>query len=623
MNRDLRLLQSLSLVAILLLLSLPSYAEIIKSHAIALHDEPKYPASFTHFDYVNPSAPKGGHVRLMGSGTFDTLNPYTLKGISPFWSPGLSRWGIFELNEPLMVGTGLYAPSGDEPQTAYGLIAESIEYPEDRRWAIFNLHPDARFHNGTPITADDVLFSYHILVGKGHPRFGQMYQDVEKVEKLGPRRVKFSFKGEDTRALPLRAGELPVLSKAFWQERDFEKSLMEPPLGSGPYRLVSFEAGRKLNFERVEDYWGKDLPVNKGRYNFDTVTFDYYRDLHVAFEAFKSSEFDVYREYISSNWAKGYDFPALNKGDVLKLEIDHNIPTGYQAFFFNTRRDIFKDVRVREAIAQMFDFEWMNRSIFFNAYRRNSTFFPNTELASSGSPSTEELALLAPYRENLPGELFNKAFTPPVTDGKGTLRAQQRQALKLLKEAGWQIKDNRMVNQQTGEPFVFEVLFDQPSFAKVLLPFKRNLKRIGIDMQLRSADRTQFKNRLDHFDFDMMVEVLVHGLTPSYELKLYFHSEQVDTPGARNYSGVNHPAVDSLVEQIINAPSREQLLSSARALDRVLLWHHYSIPQYHLDYHRIAHWNKFGRPEVSPPYTFNFRDWWLDKEKAAALTANE
>lgn len=623
MNCDLRLPQLLSLAATLLLISLSSYADITKSHAIALHGEPKYPTNFTHFDYVNPSAPKGGLVRLMGSGTFDTLNPYTLKGISPFWSPGLSRWGIFELNEPLMVGTGLYAPSGDEPQTAYGLVAESIEYPEDRRWAIFNLRPEAHFHDGTPITADDVLFSYHILVEKGHPRFGQMYQDVEKVEKLGPRRVKFSFKGEDTRALPLRAGELPVLSKAFWQGRDFEKSLMEPPLGSGPYRLVSFEAGRKLKFERISDYWGKDLPVNKGRYNFDTVTFDYYRDLHVAFEAFKSSEFDVYREYISSNWAKGYDFPALNKGDVLKLEIDHDIPTGYQAFFFNTRREIFKDVRVREAIAQMFDFEWMNRSIFFNAYRRNSTFFPNTELASSGSPSTEELALLAPYRENLPGELFNKAFTPPVTDGKGTLRAQQRQALKLLKEAGWQIKNNQMVNQQTGEPFVFEVLFDQPSFAKVLLPFKRNLKRIGIDMQLRSADRTQFKNRLDHFDFDMMVEVLVHGLTPSYELKLYFHSEQVDTPGARNYSGVNHPAVDRLVEQIINAPSREQLLSNARALDRVLLWHHYSIPQYHLDYHRIAHWNKFGRPEVSPPYTFNFRDWWLDKEKAAALTTNE
>jgi len=410
-----------------------------------------------------------------------------------------------------------------------------------------------------------------------------------------------------------------VLSKAFWQGRDFEKTLLEAPLGSGPYKLTAFEPGRRVVFERVKDYWGKDLPVNRGRYNFDQVSFDYYRDLHVAFEAFKSAEFDAYVEHISSNWATGYDFPALHEGRVKKLEIDHDIPTGYQAFFFNTRHEIFSDVKVREAIGLLFDYEWLNRSIFFNAYTRNHSYFPNTELASRDLPSAEEIALLESFRDQLPAALFTEAFRPPVTDGKGTLRKQQRQALKLLKEAGWQLRNNQMTNLQTGEVLAFEVLFDQPSFAKVLLPFKRNLKRIGVDMQLRSVDRTQFKNRLDHFDFDMIVEVLVHGLSPSYELNLYFHSEQADTPGARNYSGVKNPVVDQLVDKIITAPSREALVTAARALDRVLLWNHYSIPQYHLPYHRVAHWNKFGRPTVSPPYAFNFRDWWLTADQSLDL----
>jgi len=615
--RDLKL--SFSLLLTLLSLVMPAHAETIKAHAIALHGTPQYAADFKHFDYVNVDAPKGGNVRLMASGTFDTLNPYTLKGISPFMSPGFAKWGVFELNEPLMVGSASYAPSGDEAQTAYGLIAQSIEYPEDRSWAIFNLHPNAQFHDGSAIRVEDVIFSFHTLVEHGHPRYAQAFQDVVKVEKLTTGRVKFSFKEGDTRALPLRVAELPVLSKAFWQGRDFEKTLLEAPLGSGPYKLTAFEPGRRVVFERVKDYWGKDLPVNRGRYNFDRVSFDYYRDLHVAFEAFKSAEFDAYVEHISSNWATGYDFPALHEGRVKKLKIDHDIPTGYQAFFFNTRREIFTDVKVREAIGLLFDYEWLNRSIFFNAYTRNHSYFPNTELASRSLPSAEEIALLEPFRDQLPAALFSEAFQPPVTDGKGTLRKQQRQALKLLKEAGWQLRNNQMTHLQSGKVLAFEVLFDQPSFAKVLLPFKRNLKRIGVDMQLRSVDRTQFKNRLDHFDFDMIVEVLVHGLSPSYELNLYFHSEQAAIPGARNYSGVKNPVVDQLVNKIITAPSREALVAAARALDRVLLWNHYSIAQYHLPYHRVAHWNKFGRPAVSPPYAFNFRDWWLTADQSLDL----
>lgn len=626
---------SFLLLLTLLALAVPTYAETtvestlqstteidtenktIKAHAIALHGSPKYPADFTHFDYVNADAPKGGSVRLMASGTYDTLNPYTLKGISPFMSPGFAKWGVFELNEPLMVGSGSYAPSGDEPQTAYGLIAESIEYPEDRSWVIFNLRPEARFHDGSPITAEDVIFSFHTLIDHGHPRYAQAFRDVEKVEKLATGRVKFSFKPGDTRALPLRVAELPVLSQAFWQGRDFERSLLEAPLGSGPYQLTAFEPGRSVVFERVKDYWGKDLAVNRGRYNFDQVSFDYYRDLHVAFEAFKSAEFDVYMEHISSNWATGYNFPALHEGRVKKLAIAHNIPTGYQAFFFNTRHEIFKDIRVRQAIGLLFDFEWLNRSIFFDAYTRNNSYFPNTELASSGPPSAEELALLEPYRDQLPAALFTETYKPPVTNGKGTLRQQQRKALKLLKEAGWQLRNNKMTHLQSGRTLTFQVLFDQPSFAKVLLPFKRNLQRIGVDMRLRSIDRSQFKNRVDHFDFDMIVNILVHGLSPNYELNLYFHSAQASLPGAPNYSGVQHPVVDQLVERIIAAPSRPELLNAVRALDRVLLWNHYSIPQYHLPYHRVAHWNKFGRPAVSPPYAFNFRDWWLTSDQAA------
>ena len=382
-----------AVIALSLLPTLAAWADTTTTaHAIALYGEPKYPAGFKHFEYVNPDAPKGGSVRLMAFGNFDSLNPYTLKNISPFVTPGFFEFGISELAEPLMVGSGDYAPSGDEVRTAYGLLAETIEYPEDRSWAIFTLNPKARFHDGSPVTADDVVFSFNTLVKDGHPRFQQKYQHVSQVEKLGPRRVKFSFAAPDNRDMPLRAAELPVLSHKDWQGREFGKALTQPMLTSGPYRVKDFRAGQFIQYERVENYWGSELPVNRGRYNFDQVRFDFYRDLNVAFEAFKAGEYDLHDEHISSNWAKGYNFPALLDGRVSKVEVPHQQPGPLQAFYFNTRRPLFQDIRVRQALGLMFDFEWMNKTLFSYAYKRSRSFFPNSPfVAKDHTPQSEEL----------------------------------------------------------------------------------------------------------------------------------------------------------------------------------------------------------------------------------------
>ena len=603
--------KSIFIYLLLSLLSYNAFAEITHSHGIALYGNLKYPANFIHFDYVNPDAPKGGDIRLMSTGSFDTLNPYTLKGISPANTPGIYHFGVSELNETLLVGSGEYAKSGDEPQSAYGLIAESVEYPEDRSWVIFNINPKARFHNGEPITADDVLFSFNTLMEQGHPRFQNQYKDVSRIEKLADSRVKFSFSAADNRSMPLRAGELPILSKNYWQDRDFTKNGMNTPLGSGPYRVAKVDPGRMIRLERVKDYWGKGLPVNRGRYNFDSVTYDFYRDLTVAFQAFKAHEYDAHYEYISSNWKSGYDFPAHHNGEVKQLEIRHRIPANVQAFFFNTRRELFEDVRVRQAIGLMFDFEWLNRSLFAGAYVRTRSYFDNTELASSGIPAGAELALLEPYRNQLPAALFSEPFKLSKTNGNGSLRQQQRAALKLLAQAGWIIKNGKLTHRETGQPFSFTLLSDQPSFAKVLLPFKKNLERIGIDMVIRTVDRSQYKRQLDEFDFDMTVFVLGQSSSPAHEMREYFHSSLADVNGNRNYAGIKNPVIDALVDQVIASSSRAQLVERTRALDRVLLWNHYVIPQYHINYHRLAIWDRFGSPKTVPDYRLGFENWWI------------
>ncbi|PAU56992.1 MULTISPECIES: extracellular solute-binding protein [Pseudomonas] len=589
--------------------SFPLCAAIIESHGYAQFGALKYPASFTHFDWVNPEAPKGGTLRVMAFGTFDTLNPYTFKGTSPVSTANFLQYGVTELNEPLMVGTGQYDPSGDEPASSYGLIARSVEYSEDRSWVVFNLREEARFHDGHPITAYDVAFSYRLLIKDGHPQYRTYLQEVKRVDILGRHRIRFVLKRAGNPLLILRLGELPVLPQHYWKDRDFKSTTFEPPLGSGPYRITQVLPGRQLVFEHVKDWWGEKLPVNRGKYNFDRVEVEFYRDSNVAFEAFKAGEFDFYIEHQAKNWANGYRFPAVARGDVIRAEIPHKIPTQTQALFMNTRRSVFADRKVREAMGLMFDFEWTNRTLFNNAYVRAKSYYPNSEFSAFGKPEGQEWLLLSPYRKQLPARLFNEPFSVPETDGRGIPRETLRRALGLLAEAGWKPSGERLLNSK-GQPFRFEILLVNPSLERILQPYSENLASIGIDVSLRTVDRAQYKQRLDHFDFDMIMLTLPQTLSPGLEQWLYFHSSQAKVKGGKNYAGVAHPVVDTLLDSLLAARTRDEQVAATRALDRVLLWQHYSIPNWYLDYHRLAYRNRFAFV-TTPPYTLGLRAWWL------------
>jgi len=545
----------------------------------------------------------------MAFGTFDTLNPYTFKGTSPVATPNFLQYGVNELNEPLMVGTGLYAPSGDEPTSSYGLIARSVEYAEDRSWVVFNLRPEARFHDGKPITAYDVAFSYRLLLKEGHPQYRTNLQEVQRVDILGPQRIRFVFKRAGNPLLILRLGELPVLPQHYWKDRDFKATTFTPPLGSGPYRITQVQPGRQLVFERVKDYWGKDLPVNRGFNNFDRVEVEFYRDSDVAFEAFKAGEFDIYIEHQAKNWANGYNFPAVNRGEVIKAQVAHQIPTQTQGLFMNTRRATFADVRVREALGMMFDFEWTNRTLFSGAYQRALSYYPNSEFSATGVPQGHEWLLLSPYREQLPASLFSQAFSLPRTDGRGIPRDTLRKALGLLGEAGWKLNGQRLQNS-AGQPLRFELMLVNPNLERILQPYVENLASIGIDARLRTVDRAQYKQRLDQFDYDMILMTLNQTLSPGLEQWQYFHSSQVSVKGSKNYAGINNPVVDHLLEQLLAAQTRDDQLAAGRALDRVLLWQHYMIPNWYLNYHRLAYRNRFAFV-TTPPYTLGLGAWWL------------
>lgn len=595
----------LSLLLAALLAGAAGAAEVTRSHGIAMHGELKYGPDFRHFEYANPDAPKGGDVRLHAVGAFDSLNLYILKG-----DPAQGLGGTVD---PLMV------QSNDEPFSMYGLVAESVEVPEDRSWITFHLRPEARFHDGTPITADDVVFTFETLREDGHPFYRSYYKDVAGVRKLGPRAVRFDFGDSDNPELPLILGQLPVLPKAYWEERDFSKTTLEPPLGSGPYRVKEVEPGRSITYERVEDYWARDLPVARGRDNFDTLRYDYYRDATVTLEAFKAGEYDFRLETTAKDWATAYDFPALRAGLVKREEIHHERPQGMQAYFMNTRRELFQDRRVRRALGYAFDFEWTNRNIFNGAYTRTRSYFSNSELAARGLPGEAEREILAPYRDRLPPEVFTQVYEPPSTDGSGNNRANLRTAIRLLKEAGWTFEERTLVHGETGEPFAFEILLVNPMFERVTLPFVRNLERLGIDARVRVVDATQYQNRLDNFDFDMVVGAVGQSLSPGNEQHNMWHSSQADVPGSNNLAGVRDPVVDALVEKLIRSPDRETLVNRTRALDRVLLWGHYVIPHWHIAHYRVAYWDKFDRPEVAPRYDLGFDTWWVDPDKARAL----
>ncbi len=601
--------RALSLLLISLALSSPASATITESHGYAQFGTLKYPARFTHFDWVNPQAPKGGTLRVMAFGTFDTVNPYTFKGTSPVTTANFLQYGINELNEPLMVGTGQYSPSGDEPASSYGLIAQSVEYSEDRSWVVFNLRPEARFHDGAPVTSYDVAFSYRTLLKDGHPLYRTALQEVLRVDILNKQRIRFVFKRSGNPLLILRLGELPVLPQHYWKDRDFKATTFAPPLGSGPYRITSVTPGRQLIFERVKDYWGKDLPVNRGKYNFDHMEVEFYRDSDVAFEAFKAGEFDIYIEHQAKNWVNGYNFPAVRRGEVIKVQIPHQIPTQTQGLFMNSRRATFADVRTREALGLMFDFEWTNRALFSDAYKRTSSYYPNSEFSASGLPVGHEWLMLKPYKEQLPARLFTEPFTLPKTDGRGIPRETMRKALALLAEAGWKLHGQRLQNKD-GQPLRFELLLVNPSLERLYQPYIENLNSIGIDARLRTVDRAQYKQRLDQFDFDMISMTLGQTLSPGLEQWQYFHSSQVNVKGSKNYAGIANPVVDHLLEQVLAARTRDEQVAAGKALDRVLLWQHYSIPNWYLNYHRLAYRNRLAFV-TTPPYTLGLSAWWL------------
>jgi microcin C transport system substrate-binding protein len=513
----------------------------------------------------------------------------------------------------------LMVSSADEPFTQYGRVAETIETPEDRSWVIFNLRKEARFHDGHPITAEDVVFTFNLLMEKGSPFYRAYYGDVESVAALNDYRVKFTFGDKTNQELALIVGQLPILPKHYWQQRDFSQSSLEIPLGSGPYRIASADPGRSIVYERVNDYWGNNLAVNKGMYNFDHIQLDYYKDSVVLLEALKAGQYDFRLENSSKQWATGYDSPVVENGLIKKQMIEHENPSGMQSFLMNLRKEKFKDIRVRKAIAYAFDFEWSNKNLFYGLYHRSNSFFTNSELASSGLPSGRELEILQPYKDKLPESVFTTEFTLPKSDGKGYNRKNLKIAAALLKEAGWIVKDNQLVNSKTGEPFEIEMIIYSPATVRIVNPYAQTLKKLGITMTVKNIEISQYINRMRVFDYDMVTAVIGQSLSPGNEQREFWHSSSADIEGSRNYSGIKNPVIDDLVDLLISAPDRQELIYRTRALDRVLLNYHYVVPQFYSGVHRIAYWDKFERPSISPKYDAIFNigllTWWINPEK--------
>ncbi len=583
--------------------------KVTVSHGLTLLETLKYGPDFKHLDYVNPDAPKGGTVKRFTIGTFDTFNPFIIKGNAAA--------GIGFVFETLMTS----AP--DEISAEYGLIARSIEVPDDLSYATFDLRPEARFHDGTPITADDVIYTFNALKEKGRPFYRFYYANISRAVKLSKHKVKFEFTGPPNRELPQITGQLSVLPKHYWEKRDFSKTTLKPPIGSGPYRISRFEPGRFVEYERVADYWGRDLPINKGRYNFDRMRFDYYRDQTVALEAFKAHQYDFRVENASLIWATGYDFPARRVGTAKLDEVAHSQPTGLSAFIFNLRRTKFQDRSLREALAYAFDFEWSNNNLFYGQYRRTKSYFSNSELAARELPSKDELAILEPYRGRIPDEVFTRVYEPPKTDGSGRIRRNLRTATRILRKAGWRIADGKLIDPATGKPLEFEILLVSPLFERIVAPFIRNLKRLGVEARLRTVDQSQYINRIRAFDFDMITSGWGQSESPGNEQRDFWSSTAADRPGSRNLIGLDDLVIDELIEKIVAARDRKSLITATRALDRVLLWGHYVVPQWHLKFDRIAYWDMFGRPAKDPKYGVDFMSWWIDPAKAASLDSRK
>jgi microcin C transport system substrate-binding protein len=569
--------------------------------AIAMHGDPKYGPDFKHLDYVNPDAPKGGSIVYSALGTFDSFNPYTIQGTP---GPGASY-------ETLTTSTL------DEPFTHYGLLAESMEVPEDRSWIIFNLRKEARFHDGTPVTADDVIFSFNLLKEKGPPFYQSYFSSVAKAEKLGDLRVKFTFAPGDNRELPLIIGELPVLPQHLWKDKDITQPALDIPDGSGPYKIAKFEAGRSITLERVKDYWGEKLPINLGQNNFDTIRYDYYRDPTVAIEAFKGGAFDIRLENSAKNWATAYNIPAVKDGRIVRETFPTQGRNLMQGFVFNLRKSIFQDRKVREALQYAFDFEWSNKTLFYGQYVRIRSYFGPSELGATGLPSPEELKILEPYKGKIPDEVFTTEYNPPKTDGSGDNRANLEIASKILEADGWKIENG--VRTKDGETLDFEILLDDPAFERVTQPFIQNLGEIGVKAHIRSVDTAQYQKRMDQFDYDMTVNLISESLSPGNEQRDWWGSKSADTNGGTNVAGIKDPVIDALIEKIIAAKDRDDLIYSTRALDRVLQWGFYYIPQFNAPFDRVAYWNRYSHPQVMPKYSLTLDTWWYDPDKATNL----
>ena len=588
--------------------------EAIKSHGMSAFGDLKYPADFTHFDYANVDAPKGGTWSTgYGGLTYDSFNFFILKG-------NRERFNVFFVYDKLM------SESFDEADSYYPLIAESVEMPEDRAWVVFNINPNAKFHDGSPITSADVEWTFNTLKNEARPTYRVLLQSVLSATTDGPLRVRFDFDpNESTRDLPMLVASLRILSKKYYETQDFQEPTLNKPLGNGPYRIGDYETGSSITFERVEDYWAADLPVNRGRFNFDKLRFDYYLDRAAAFEAFKAGGYLFTEEFTSKRWATAYSpdvFPAIERGDVIKRTLTDEEPSGSQGFWYNLRREKFSDVRVREALGLAFDFEWSNKTLFYGLYDRTDSFFEGGPMQATGKPTPGELAILEKFADKLPeGVLTNDAFVPPKTDGSGRLRRQLRKAGKLLDAAGWTVVDG--VRQKDGKPLDVEFLVQiNGGFGRIAQPYIKNLERLGVKGLLREVDPSQYRKRLDEFEYDIATSRKVMGLTPGVELRAYFHSSSASARGSQNTAGLADPVIDGLIDVIERAKTREELTDAVKALDRVLRAMHIWVPQWFKAKHHLAFWDVFGWPEKKPPYNRGVIEfWWLDAEKEAKLKA--
>ena len=590
--------------------SFNSYSKTNVSHAIAMHGEPKYNEDFLNVEYIDINSLKGGSIVRSAIGTFDSFNPFTLKGTAAI--------GIGALYETLTTG------SSDEAFTEYGLLAETIEWPDDRSWVSYDIRKEAKWHDGKKITADDVVWTFNTLMEKGHPFYSYYYGDVAEVIKENEQKVRFNFKTNTNKELVLIIGQLPVLPKHYWEDRNFEDTTLEIPIGSGPYKIKSFDSGRSITYELNNEYWGfkNKIPIKVGKDNFGTIRYDYYKDRGIEREAFKSGEIDFFSENSSKEWATSYNINSIKNGLIIKELIQHENPQGMQGFAFNIRKDKFKDRRVRKALSYAFDFEWSNKNLFFDAYIRTDSFFENSELASSGLPSKEELNYLNPYFDVLPKEIFSEEFKNPVTDGSGYMRNQLQEASILLKDAGWDLINGQLKHSSTNEIFEFEILLRSPAFERIVLPFRDNLEKLGMKVIVRTIDSAEYQKKIETFDFDMIVQTFSQSLSPGNEQRSFWGSDAADTNGSRNVIGIKNYAVDGLVESLINAKDREELITITRALDRVLLWNYYVIPQWHISSYRVLYWDFFDQPTRKPKYSLGFDTWWVNQNKYNQIQSN-